>query len=106
MSGLLYGAPRIYPVIINHTGTTVTIVADPFNVIASFSHNTTGIFDITYTSVVQSGNTPCVTATSQANIVPHVINPTATGCSINTKLTTNGTNFTAGGPIYLMIARV
>lgn len=105
MAGLLYGQPRIYPVQITHTGTTVTIDSDPFRVIATATHNTTGIFDITFNTKVISGSNPVIVGTSQSNIVVHVISPTTTGCSINTKLTSTGTNFTAAGPIYLMIAR-
>lgn len=98
------GFPRLYPVLLTHVGTDVTIVSDPFNVIASAVHNTTGILDITWDAKIQTGQRPIVVGSSIANIVVHVINNDEDSCQINTKLNNTGANFTAGGDIYLMVA--
>ena len=98
------GFPRVYPVLLTHVSTTVTIVSDPFNVLASAAHNTTGIIDVVINTSIQNGSRPIVVGSSVSNIVVHIVGADATSFQVNTKLNSSGANFTAGGDIYLMIS--
>lgn len=101
------GYPQVYPVILTHIGTTVTIVSDPFDVLASATHNTTGIIDIVWNDriVEGAGEPPCAVATvGFGNITASILSPDENSCQINTKLISSGANFTAGGYIFLMVA--
>lgn len=100
------GYPQMYPVLLTHVGTTVTVVSDPFNVIAAATHNTTGIIDIDFNDKVVTGDSegPIVVGNSISNIVVHIIPVDADSIQVNTKLNSTGANFTATGNIYLMVA--
>lgn len=88
----------IHRVILDHAGTTVTVVEDLGGVLTSATHNTTGVIDIVWNqdktgSVYVPGITGIVCA---SNVVGHLVDPTVSSCQIVTKLNSSGANFTAG----------
>jgi hypothetical protein len=103
--GLLFGAMKAFPVTINHTGTTVTIVADPYDALVSAAHNAAGLIDLVWRGEVQSGLQPIFGGITceGAGLIASVINEAGSSCTINTKTSSTGTNTTVGGNIHFVV---
>lgn len=97
--------PDTYRIVLNHVGTSVTIVEDPGNFITSAEHNTTGIIDVTWnqSNAGTNSNGPGMSGiVCIGNVVGHLVNPTAATCQVNTKLVSTAANFTAGRIEFLV----
>lgn len=97
--------PDTYRVVLDHTGTTVTIVEDNGNMLTSAAHNTTGVIDITWNqnNTGTNSNGPGMSGINcGSNIVGHLVSPTAATCQIITKLVSTAGNYTAGRIEFLV----